>query len=155
MMCFPCNSRLVGLAIFFFAVAVLSSHALALDDSTTAMPYVPGQARSADFPSPQTFDNITYITGGIGSEERNYMESVQKNYSLRAMIADKTGHLVADSRIVIRSQDGRDVLDVVAGPLFYANLPAGKYIIENFNEGRSKQQTITIGGRPANVHFSW
>ncbi|MDX2027219.1 MAG: hypothetical protein SFW62_01135 [Alphaproteobacteria bacterium] len=105
---------------------------------------------------PRQFGSITYITGGVGDEERSALEAMQKDYNLRVMMSSTTGHFMTDTRLVIRSRDGKELLDVVTGPLFSAKLPEGAYTVEAFNEGQGKKQNITITRRESSrLHFSW
>ena len=51
-----------------------------------------------------------------------------------------------------------DFLEAVAGPIFYAQLPAGSYVVEAASsEGQIKKQTVTVGkgSKPAALHFTW
>lgn len=99
---------------------------------------------------------LSYVSGGIGSEESVALEIVQRNYNLRIMSSDKTGHYSSDIHIVVSDFDHNAILDTTGGPLFYTNLPNGSYVVEGFNKGQSKKQVVTIvGGRPAHVHFIW
>jgi len=99
---------------------------------------------------------ITYVSGGIGQEESDEMEASQQNYNLRVTNADRTGHFSGDTRIVISDMKNHPLLDTSVGPLFYADLPNGRYIVEGFNEVQSKKQTIHIVGRaPVRIHFIW
>lgn len=101
--------------------------------------------------------DIIYISGGIGADETAAIESVKGDYNLNVTSADRTGHFRGDTEIVIRDMKQNVLLDVTAqGPLFYAKLPNGRYIIEGISEDQSKQQTIRIAnGKHAYIHFSW
>ncbi len=100
--------------------------------------------------------NISYVSGGIGRDESNALEAVQKNYNFRITSADKSGHFYGNTRILVTDSQGASVLDVVGGPLIYANLPNGRYTVEGSSEGQSKKQAFTISGKkPVTIHFSW
>lgn len=100
--------------------------------------------------------NISYVSGGIGRDESNALEAVQKNYNLRITSADKSGHFYGNTRILVRNSQNDLLLDVVGGPLIYANLPNGRYSVEGFGEGQSKKQAFVITGRkPVTIHFNW
>jgi hypothetical protein len=100
--------------------------------------------------------DISYVSGGIGKEERDALQATQANYNLRVMNADKTGHFSGDTRIIIRDLQHNILLDVTSGPLFYANMPRGKYVVEGFINQQSKKQRVTIAkGKPALVRFMW
>lgn len=100
--------------------------------------------------------DISYVSGGIGQDESDALQATQRNYNLHVMNADKSGHFSGDTRIVISDSQHNPLLDATSGPLFYANLPKGKYIVEGFAGNQSKKQVVTIAkGNPVRVHFTW
>ena len=101
--------------------------------------------------------DIVYISGGIGADEAAAIESVKGDYNLNVTSADKTGHFRGDTEIVIRDMKRNVLLDVTAqGPLFYAQLPNGRYIVEGISDDQTRKQTVRItSGKTARVHFSW
>jgi hypothetical protein len=114
----------------------------------------PARANDA-LPPVQQQGNISYLSGGIGKEETDALEAVKRNYNLRITSADKTGHYSGDIHIVITDQQNNIQLDTNGGPLFYANLPNGRYVVEGINDGLSKKQAITIADqKPVSVRFN-
>lgn len=111
----------------------------------------------AEMPEAHQQGDITYISGGIGSDETDAIEAVKESYNLRVTSADKTGHFRGDTEVVIRDMKQNVLLDVMTqGPLFYALLPNGRYIVEGISEDQSRKQTIRIAsGKATRVHFSW
>lgn len=100
--------------------------------------------------------NISYVTGGIGKDESDALRATQSNYNLRIMNADKSGHFSGDTRIVISDLQHNALLDATSGPLFYANLPKGRYIVEGYDQEQTKKQIVTIAnGKSAHVRFVW
>ncbi len=109
-----------------------------------------------NLPEVQQQGSISYVSGGVGLEESEALEAVQHNYNLRIMSADRGGHFSGDTHIVVSDPQRHEVLDTTGGPLFYANLPNGRYVVEGSSAGQSKRQTVTIAnGKAALVHFSW
>jgi hypothetical protein len=99
---------------------------------------------------------ISYIAGGIGEDEMNALAAAKQDYNLHIMNADKTGHFSGDVRIVISDLKSHVLLDTSDGPLFYANLPKGKYIVEGFSEQHHNSKHVTItSSKPTRVHFVW
>jgi len=120
------------------------------------MLYVPCVQADYTAAEPQKEGSITYITGGIGDEEREVLKSVKNDYNLSIMSAGTSGAFVGDTHIVIHDRTGQEVLNTDAGPLFYAKLPAGRYIVEGTSEGQTRKQAINVAShQPAHVHFSW
>ena len=100
--------------------------------------------------------NISYITGGIGKDESDALRAAQSNYNLRIMNADKSGHFSGNTRITISDLNHTMLLDAIGGPLFYANLPKGRYIVEGLAYDQTKKQVVTIAsGKPVRVRFVW
>lgn len=100
--------------------------------------------------------DIFYVSGGIGQDETDALRAIKETYSLRILNADKTGHFAGDTRIIISDLQHNVLLDDTSGPLFYANLPKGKYIVEGFMGEESKKQIVTITGKkPVRVRFMW
>jgi hypothetical protein len=111
----------------------------------------------ADMPEAHQQGDVTYISGGIGSDETDALAMVKKDYNLYLTSTDSTGHFLGGARITISNAKREMLVDVVAqGPLFYAHLPNGRYAIESFNGTQSKKQSVTItNGKAARVHFTW
>jgi hypothetical protein len=104
----------------------------------------------------QQHANISYVTGGIGADESDALQATQNQYNLRVMNADKNGRFSGDTRILIRNLKRESLLDVTSGPLFYANLPKGKYIITGYSDEQSKEEVVNISNKqPARVRFVW
>jgi hypothetical protein len=99
---------------------------------------------------------VSYITGGIGKEESDALRATQTSYNLRIMNADKAGHFSGDTRIIIIDLQQNVLLDADSGPMFYTNLPKGRYIVEGYSGQQVKKQSITItNGKPTRVRFMW
>jgi hypothetical protein len=121
-----------------------------------ALVAMPAFAQS-QMPEAHQQGDIVYISGGIGADETAAIESVKGDYNLNVTSADKTGHFRGDTEIVIRDMKRNVLLDVTAqGPLFYANLPNGRYTVEGISNDQTRKQTVRIiSGKTARVHFSW
>lgn len=105
---------------------------------------------------PMEYNGITYVTGGIGLEEREALQAVQSNYNLRILSSGLQGHFVGESLISVRDKSGAELVSTVAGPVFYANLPAGSYTVVGTYNGQSKTQRVTVGGsKTSRISFAW
>jgi hypothetical protein len=133
----PYRSYLVGLAL---AVA-LSANA----------------AWGADMLEAHQQGDVSYISGGIGSDETDALALVKQDYNLHLTSTDATGHYLSGERIIIRNAADAIVVDVVAqGPLFFASLPHGRYRIESMNGSESKTFKATIKkGVTLRKQFVW
>ncbi len=91
------------------------------------------------------YKGISYVSGGIGSDEREKLTVIGKNYSLKLVFAIKSGEYLSDVKVEISDNIGKKVLDAVAdGPWFFANLPPGKYTVTVTMMGKEKQNKINI-----------
>ncbi|MDX2073766.1 MAG: hypothetical protein SFX19_05300 [Alphaproteobacteria bacterium] len=109
-----------------------------------------------EIPDTQQQSGINFITGGVGDEETDAMEAVKGDYNLRVTSADKTGHFSGAPHITITDMQHNELLSADAGPLFYADLPTGHYIIKGSNKEQGKSQKIVITGKKiAAVRFTW
>jgi hypothetical protein len=104
------------------------------------------------------YKGISYISGGIGLDERERLTSIGKNYSLKLVFAVKSREYLADVRVKIYDKGDKKVLDAVSeGPWFYADLPTGKYTVSASLSGREKQSIANIikGQTQATLRFYW
>lgn len=100
--------------------------------------------------------DITYVTGGIGERETDAIRDAKRDYKLRVVNAGPKGAFVGDAQTVIRDHKGNELLNVNSGPLFYANLPNGKYTMDVTAQGRTQSKSFTVAsGKPTNLRFMW
>jgi hypothetical protein len=111
----------------------------------------------ADMPQPMHQGKIAYVTGGIGHAEQQALKAEARDYNLAVTNADKEGAFTTGTALVIRAKDGRDVLRVDhTGPLFYAKLPAGDYVLHATNSGQNLTRDIRIApAHAADIHLIW
>jgi hypothetical protein len=95
----------------------------------------------------QRYGDIPYLSGGIGTEEREQLEAQGRDYNLKLVLARGDGAFVADVRIRINDRGGNPVLEAIAaGPWFYAKLPPGVYQVEAVLEGESRRASVSVPG---------
>ncbi len=104
--------------------------------------------------------DVTYVTGGIGQDEKDAIEASKADYNLYVMSASVDGAFVGDAHVDITQKNGNavtTVLSVVAGPLLYVKLPAGTYTLSASLGDQGKTQTFTIGKKATteNIHLGW
>jgi hypothetical protein len=109
-------------------------------------------------PKPKTEDGITFISGGVGQGEIEYLRSLEGDYNLRLLFAaEGTGEFLADVRVKIADAKGKTVLDTVSdGPRFLAKIPPGSYRITADRNGTPITRSVKISGkRAASEAFFW
>jgi hypothetical protein len=127
------NLKPILLTMAFAAVIAMgSSHSWAQDSGLVK------QTTSA---------GIEYVYGGVGEGPQNSMEAIRKDYNFRLTFArPHSGEYLADVKVTVENVKSHEkTIDVVSGgPLFYAQLPDGKYKVTAAFEGKEQIKTLTI-----------
>ena len=117
------------------------------------------QAFAQEFmPEPQTQNDVTFVSGGVGETERNAMEAMKSDYNLDLLFAVKgTGEFVADVNVRIADAQGNTLVETVAdGPFLFARLKPGRYAVLAEKDGHVVRQNARIsGGKRASLAFYW
>lgn len=107
-------------------------------------------------PAAQTGNGITYITGGIGDEERVAMENSKDQYNLHITNVNNEGAFTDNMNIAIYDIKATKLAEFNAGPMIYAKLPAGKYVVAATNEnGEIRRKNIRVLRTTTNVNLVW
>lgn len=109
-------------------------------------------------PSIQRQGNVSFITGGVGFQEREMLQEVENQFNLHLLFAERgSGSFIADVQVRIVDPRGQTVLEAVTkGPKLLVQLPAGRYRVESSYEGASQSRSVTVpaSGRTSMVfHF--
>lgn len=100
---------------------------------------------------------ISYLSGGVGSEQREAMAAHRAEYNLYLKFAHRGGELLAGvaMRITDRQRNPVLIADGV-GPHVYVKLPPGTYWITVTAEEMDQSRSVTIGKRGTRqVTFHW
>lgn len=130
-------------------------------DTPTAevIPQVDPLEATSGFTQPAIIQSgmIRYMTGGVSSEERDDLRGKQSDFNLTLQIATKEGDLVGDVPLTITNAEGTVILTIKSGPLFYANLPAGRYTVAVGSANTKRQQKNFTLSRQGRIHlrFTW
>jgi hypothetical protein len=108
----------------------------------------PGNAGGGEdaLPPSSTVNGITYVCGGVGSEEAERMKRAARDYDLMLTFATKTGSYVSDVQVAIADARGRSLLNTSCnGPIMLVNLPkGGRYHIRGESEGRAASGDVLV-----------
>jgi hypothetical protein len=121
----------------------------------------PSGAPSSALPGPPAIEQrngVRFLSGGVSLEERDQMRSTASGFDLRLMFSGaRSGELIAGVDTTIHDSRGREVLRLpAAGPIVYAELPSGTYIVIANHRGQIQRRTITVHeGRAADAHLTW
>jgi len=100
--------------------------------------------------------NITFVSGGAGTEDRDALRQVENQYNLRLLFATRNGNYLAGIAVTLNDMRGNAVLDTIAeGPIFYAHVPPGRYRLTVSNQGQSQSRDISIGNGAVRQDFYW
>ncbi len=108
----------------------------------------------------QSHADVSFVTGGIGEDERALIEAARADYNLYVTSSTIGGDFVDTAQVTITRQLGRTaetMLTVDMGPLLYVRLPAGNYLLTASRDGQHKQQRFAVRkkGAPARISLGW
>lgn len=94
----------------------------------------------------ETQGPITFISGGIGKEEQDYLRSVRHHFNLHLLFAVQgSGAYVGGAKVRIANSRGAVLLDTYSdGPSMFVKLRSGQYRITAEYNGRAVTQKITV-----------
>jgi hypothetical protein len=127
---------------------------------TPAMPPMQNQAQQQAPSTPalqtQQQGNITFVSGGASSDDRDALKQIENQYNLRLMFAARNGDYLANIAVTLSDARGNAVLDTIAeGPIFYAHVPPGRYRLTVSNQGQSQNRDLTISKGATRQDFYW
>ena len=106
----------------------------------------------------ETVQGYQFMSGGVGSGERDAMLEQAKSYNLALSFAARSGQYLSDVRVLITDERGKEIVNTTAaGPLFYVELPGGRYNIIATYDGRSEEikgLQVSSGSRVSRL-FHW
>jgi len=103
-------------------------------------------------PREHTRGSVSYVSGGIGSEEAQAMRDAAADYSLTLELAAAAGgprdEYISNAEVRIVDSRGTPVLDTrTDGPFLLVRLPAGTYSVDVQWNGVHQQRTVEVGER--------
>jgi hypothetical protein len=103
------------------------------------------------------YEGISYVSGGIGLDEREAIQTMVQDYNLKIVFSLRQGNYLADIAVQIKDAAGKIVMDAVSdGPWFYTQLPAGHYTVSATMAEKTENQKIEIkSAGHALLYFYW
>jgi hypothetical protein len=116
-----------------------------------------GMKSSDEYLHVQSFKSISYVSGGVGLEERDRLKSMAADDSLALSFALGNGHYLGGVEVAIKDNKGNAVLEAASeGPLFFAKLPAGHYVVEATALGKTITRAVNISTNgQSHIFFAW
>lgn len=105
----------------------------------------------------QDYQGVSYITGGVGLEERQELEGMAKDFNLKLVFAVQGGQYLGDVQVRIQDGQGKTVLEATSkGPWLYASLKPGTYTVlaSDANE-RLEHKTQVGAGKQTELSFAF
>jgi len=105
----------------------------------------------------KSVNGISYITGGIGFDEREALSRMGRDYSLKLVFAAKGGAYKAMVKVTIKKSKGRTVFTAVSrGPWLYADVPSGDYKILADSKGTTIEKNAEVpSAGQTELKFYW
>lgn len=103
----------------------------------------------------KTAQGYPYMSGGIGSGEREAMEERAKGYNVKLVFAARDGSFISAVSIEIVTVKGAEVVSLTTdGPWFYIQLPQGSYSVKAGFKGETKEIKVLRVAREKRVQQS-
>jgi hypothetical protein len=106
----------------------------------------------------KTTQGFPYLSGGVGSDEREVMEERGKAYNVKLVFAEKTGAYLSNVKLVIEDAKREEMVSLNAnGPWFYIQLPPGSYSVKaTFGEKSNELKALRVTkDKKAHHVFVW
>lgn len=119
-----------------------------------ALLFIAGGSGAQGLPAPrQTSGGVSYVSGGIGSDEAEALRDAAADYPLTLELAAAAGgprdEYISGARVEIRDHQGTPVLRThTEGPLLLVRLPAGSYDVDVDWNGAHRHQSVEVSERP-------
>jgi len=115
-------------------------------------------AQESALPLAKTEGSVTYVTGGIGSDEALALKQEQKNYPLSMVFSSgKRGAYVTDVHVTVSDAGGKVLLDSSSvGPILLVRLPPGEYRVSAALRGETKHSSVKVPDKgTGSLSFNW
>ena len=134
-------SRLLQRCLFAALALAASAHAGAAGPDAAAAPEVRFQ------------NEIAYVSGGVGSDERDTLHAMVRRFNVRLnVVSARTGEALSDVDVSVADDRGKLRLRVrTEGPLLYMRLPRGHYQITAAYRGAMQTLGVRAGAQPVDA----
>jgi hypothetical protein len=116
------------------------------------------QAIAESIIKPQTQGDVTFVSGGVGGDERNAMQAIRADYNLSLLFSVQgSGEYLSDVKVSITDSKGNVFLETVAdGPMLLASLKPGHYTVTAELDGQVAHKKATVvGNKRTSLSFIW
>jgi hypothetical protein len=105
----------------------------------------------------RTAGGVSYVSGGVGADSIDRLNSLARDFNLKLVFALKSGSYVSDVGVVIADAAGKTVLATTSeGPWLLTRLPAGNYQIVATFAGNTVTRQVAVGAAAlTTLDFRW
>jgi hypothetical protein len=107
---------------------------------------------------PQTQGEVTFVSGGVGGDERNAMQALRADYNLSLLFSVQgSGEYLSEVKVSITDKNGNTFLDTVSdGPMLLASLKPGHYTVTAEVDGQVAHKKATVvANKRTSLSFIW
>jgi hypothetical protein len=107
---------------------------------------------------PQAQGEVTFVSGGVGSDERNAMQAIRADYNLSLLFSVQgTGEYLSEVKVSITDSKGNTFLETVSdGPMLFASLKPGHYTVTAELDGQvAHKKAAIVGNKRTSISFIW
>ena len=127
-----------------FTKAGLVAIALVFAQSATSVTF----AATTNLPPLHQQGAVTYLSGGVGSDQSAALKDVINKYPLVLEFTGATRHgneYLADVPVHIADMKGKTLLNATShGPFMLTSLPNGRYKITASHDGKTQQRVVDV-----------
>lgn len=93
--------------------------------------------------TPQTQNGVQFVSGGVGKREQREIDEMQGHYNLRVTLSNPEGRYLTDVELAVETDDGKRLVQTTThGPIFLAELDAGRYVLRASQPSRITERRV-------------
>ncbi|HEX7685856.1 MAG TPA: carboxypeptidase-like regulatory domain-containing protein [Trinickia sp.] len=116
-----------------------------------------GNRNGGGMPQVQHQGDVSYVSGGVGSDESTALKSAQHQWPLAMRFTGPGGDYLADVHVRIVGPHDAEVLKADSrGPYMLVKLPPGQYTVHARYKDEDQTRRVNVTKRPgARADFRW
>jgi hypothetical protein len=116
-----------------------------------------GNDNGGGMPQIQQQGNVSYVSGGVGSDESKALQHAQSQWPLALRFTGPGSDFLADVHVQIVDAHGADALNATSrGPYMLVKLHPGRYTVHARYKSAEQQQSVTVpASGSAKAAFYW
>lgn len=106
----------------------------------------------------QTQGDVTFVSGGVGGDERNAMQAIRGDFNLSLLFTVQgTGEYLSAVKVNITDKKGNTFLDTVSdGPMLLVSLKPGHYTVNAEVDGKIvHKNALIVSNKRTSLSFIW